>query len=282
MSSLITVGAAASYRAHVDRLALSIVLSAVALVPSPPLLVPELTGRGVQEAAALRTAALAAASSLAKVADRWVAVGVAVSDGVVTADVRGSFAGYGVDVPVSLSPTATRFDAELALPALIAGWLRGKTAPRSEVEVVLVTADGTADDHARVGRDLRKRLDEDDRSWGLLVVGDGASTLTARAPGSFDDRAGEVQERIDNALAAADPIALAALDAGLCADVGVSGLAAWQTAVGVVAGDRVEPRTLYREAPFGVGYFVGTWTVVPGEAVSGEAVSGEAAGGANR
>ena len=234
----------------------------MALVPSPPLLVPELTGGGAPEASDVRAASLEAARFLAAAADMWVAVGVADSRGRIAPTSSGTFAGYGVDVAVALSPRASASDSELPLPALIAGWLRGQTAPGSVVDVRLVEQTAEETECRCLGRELREEMDSDGREWGLLVIGDGATTLTEKAPGSFDSRAAHVQAQIDDALATADLETLATLDRRLCHDVGARSVAAWQTLTGLVGADRLDTRTLYRGAPFGVGYFVGTWDVL--------------------
>ncbi|WP_196250058.1 MULTISPECIES: hypothetical protein [Nocardiaceae] len=241
-------------------------LRAVALVPSPPLLVPELTGSGAADSIDVRAAACDAASYLASVADTWVAIGVADVARRITHPAAGSFTGYGVDVRVDLSDGDSASDPDMPLPALIAGWLRGQASAGEvsreiTVDVELVADRGVADDHRRLGANLRAEFDGRGTDWGLLVVADGATTLTPKAPGSFDDRAESVQRDVDDALAAADAGALTRLDPVLCGEVGVGGLAAWQTAAGVVGDDVVDVRTLYRGAPYGVGYFVGTWTL---------------------
>lgn len=235
------------------------VFRALALVPSPPLLVPELTGPGVADAEPVRSAALEAAAALGAISDRWIAVGVGRGARRISSESVGTFAGFGADVSVSLSPGARDLDVAMPLPALVAGWLRGVSAPEASVDVVLVGRGSTPDEARGVGQDLRASMTGD---WGVLVVGDGATTLTAKAPGSFDERAEGVQNSIDDALAAADVDALAALDADLCRAVGVEGLAAWQVLSGLVGNDRVAARTLYRGAPFGVGYYVGLWEPV--------------------
>ena len=97
-------------------------LRAVALVPSPPLLVPELTGAGAVEAEAVRSAALEAARMLGAVADRWLVVAAADRQAIIEPTTGGSFAGFGVDVMVALSPISSRIDSELPLAALVAGW----------------------------------------------------------------------------------------------------------------------------------------------------------------
>ncbi len=234
----------------------------MALVPSPPLLIPELTGAGAEETVPLRSAALQAAGLLGEGARRWMALGADHHTGSISSRSRGTFGGFGVDVAVSLSPASDVANSALPLPVLIAGWLRQNAAPHATAEMTLVGADTSALSCAELGRRIRWAMDDDTEDWGLLVVGDGATTLTEKAPGSFDDRAEAVQNRIDDALAAADVDSLAELDRDLCAALGVGGWPAWQTLVGVVGDDRFDARTLYRGAPFGVGYFVGTWELI--------------------
>ncbi|MFZ3305690.1 MAG: hypothetical protein WA227_19075, partial [Mycobacterium sp.] len=55
-------------------------LSAIAIIPSAPVLVPELAGAAADEVAELRAAMVAAVAALPP---RWVAVGVGAADGVV-------------------------------------------------------------------------------------------------------------------------------------------------------------------------------------------------------
>lgn len=86
------------------------VLSAIAIIPSAPVMVPQLAGGAAAELADLHEAVVAAASALP---DRWVAIGVAdanpgtgVGDAgaVIGPHTAGTFAGYGVDVRVTLAP----------------------------------------------------------------------------------------------------------------------------------------------------------------------------------
>jgi hypothetical protein len=59
------------------------------------------------------------------------------------------------------------------------------------------------------------------------------------------------------ALAAGDPVRLAALAPGLAAELWVQGLPAWQAAATLAGPWRAEVR--YADAPYGVGYVVATW-----------------------
>ncbi|WP_137724801.1 hypothetical protein [Prescottella subtropica] len=243
-------------------------LTAAAFVPSPPLLVPGLAGAAASETDAMRTAALAVAGRLGAAAD-WTVLGVRNSavDAVDThvagigPDTRGTFAGYGVDERVRLAPDANGpVDPELPLAALIAGWLRGQAAPATRIRVRLLDAGTPAGECARIGAALRAELDADPAPHGLLVVADGANTLTDKAPGAFDPRSGGVQAALDDALAAGDAAALTGLDADVCAGIGLTGRAVWQALAAVFGpSGPAAAESLYAGAPYGVGYHVGMW-----------------------
>jgi len=273
------------------------VLSAIAIVPSAPVMVPELASGAAGELADLRAAVFAAAAGLP---ERWIAIGVGPSDAFVRMEQAGTFAGYGVDVPITLAPAApssnppigatiatlaaeglsNREIAErlvvsvrtveghlyraamrskssaqhtgLPLCALIAGWVRGQSAPDARVSVQVYADAHDADASVNRGRGLRAEIDETTDPIGVLVVADGANTLTPPAPGGYDPDSIPVQAALDDALAAGDVAALARLPETIV------GRVAYQ----VLAGLEPEPRSvkeLYRGAPYGVGYFAGVW-----------------------
>ncbi|GAA5055661.1 class III extradiol ring-cleavage dioxygenase family protein [Nocardia callitridis] len=240
--------------------------SIAALVPAAPILVPELGGgarhpRDV-ELSDLREAVLSAAKSLAAVADRWVVVGADRAEGEFGSETVGTFRGFGVDLRVGLSAEAVSdvraADPGLPLSVLIGAWLRGQVAPSGNAWASIVAHDASAARCGEHGARLRARLDEDSGATGVLVVADGAATLSASAPGYLDERASAVQDTLDQALGAGDLAAVGALDPGLCAEVMVSGRAAHQVLAGLFDTDPTV-ETLYRGAPFGVGYHVGLW-----------------------
>lgn len=226
------------------------VLTAIALTPSAPVLVPELAGTAAVEVAAFRDAALTAAAGLP---DRWVVVGVGPADTVVGPNIRGTFAGYGVQVDVALSADAPDTVRALPLCALFAGWLRGQVNPAASVEVWVYAADHDADAALARGRALRAEVDATSEPVGVLVVADGANTLTPPAPGGYDPDAEPVQAALDDALATGDTAALAALP-----DY-VVGRVAYQVLAGLAGPGPRSATELARGAPYGVGYFVGTW-----------------------
>lgn len=244
-----------------------VVLASVVFVPSAPLLVPAIAGPRADDTGPVRTATLAAGRGLADAASRWVAIGAA-DAGRSGRGPSGTFARFGVDVPVSLlDPTeseadsgAVGIDRDMPLTMLIAGWLRGEVGV-GEVTPLILPPDSSVDDCTRIGADARARIDAAVGPVGVLVVGDGATSMTARAPGG-GLRASSIvlQQRIVEALAGADRAALADLEAGECDAEGVSGRPAWQVAAALCADDDLDGELRYADAPFGVGYVVATWT----------------------
>ncbi len=214
-------------------------------------MVPELANAAATETAALRDAALAAVGGLPPT---WIAVGVADTDAVVGPDAAGTFAGYGVDVRIGLSADAVAGDpAVLPLCVLIAGWLRGLTRPDAGVTVRTYRPDQDAEDAVAAGRELRAEIDDLAEPVGVLVVADGANTLSPAAPGGYDPDSIPVQAGLDDALAAGDVRALAGLPGGIL------GRVAYQVLAGLAEPRPRSAQELYRGAPYGVGYFVGVW-----------------------
>ncbi len=213
-------------------------------MPSAPVLVPELAGTAA-EAAELRAAALTAARALPA---RWVVLGAG-PDAVYGPESAGTFAGFGVDVAVRLSPTAQQ-PADLPLTALVAGWVRDQVAPDAEVRVHCCADPDAA---LATGRRVRTEIDQAGELTGVLLVADGANTLTPTAPGGHHPADVECQRAIDDALAGGDVTALTGLPPQVVGRAGFAALAGLA---------RTAPRAvtqLYRDAPYGVGYFVGVW-----------------------
>jgi len=226
------------------------VLSAISIIPSAPVLVPELAGAAAREVAELRAAMVAAAAALPP---RWIVVGVDAADGVVGPDSVGTFAGYGADVAVRLSPQAGGPPIPMPLCALIGGWIRAQAQPDAVAQVRAYADSHDAAAAVELGRRLRGEIDRSSEPTGVLVVADGANTLTPAAPGGHQPEDADVQRALDDALACGDLAALTQLPAQIGGRV----------AFGVLAG-LAEPvprsaKELYRTAPYGVGYFAGVW-----------------------
>lgn len=246
-------------------------LAAVVFVPSAPLLVPELAGPAASDTEPVRRAALDAVAGALGI-DRWVAVGTAdeATAGLVGEPLRGTFARFGVDVPVTIDSAITDVATtdplrRMSLSALIAGWI----AERMSLGPLSVCSVGSATPPAEcvaVGTRLAARLDEGSDAVGVLVVGDGSTALTDKAPGGGRrESAVALNDAIVAALGSADTDTLVALDPAKCDAEGVGGRVAWQVAAGLVGDRSVRAVPDFADAPFGVGYVVATWTVDDGE-----------------
>jgi hypothetical protein len=243
------------------------VLTAIAIIPSAPVLVPELAGAAAQELADLRRAVFAAAATLP---DRWLAVGVGPTDARIPPDAAGTFGGYGVDLRVGLSPLPgtpgvrplagepavlplAGEPAVLPLCALMTGWVRGQVSPQARAEVRVFAADHYPDTARRSGRRLRAEVEAATGPTGVLVVADGANSLTKAAPGGYDPTAADAQRALADALAGGDRAALLGLAGS------ITGRVAYQVLAGLAEPAPRSAKELYRGAPYGVGYFAGVW-----------------------
>jgi hypothetical protein len=228
------------------------VLGAIAIIPSAPVLVPELAGSAADEVAELRTAVVAAAASLPF---RWVVVGVGTVDVVLGPEIVGTFGGFGANLVVRLSPQASDSDPPVGLPlcALFAGWVRGQAQPDAYIEVRVYAAGHDVEAALDLGRHLRMEIEQMAEPTGVLVVADGANTLTPAAPGGFHPADVDVQLALDEALAFGDVAALTRLPGQ------VVGRVAFQVLAGLAEPAPRSAKELYRAAPYGVGYFAGVW-----------------------
>nr|WP_221316229.1 hypothetical protein [Saccharopolyspora gloriosae] len=223
------------------------------------MLVPELTVRSTSLIEPVRSACLRATTSLTEAATEWVAVGVDRSGpAVLSPATTGTFAGYGVDVPVALRERAERSappDPDLPLPALVAGLLRAQAGARS-VTVRLLAPDTPADQAAELGA----RLDADGPETGLLVLAEGGSHRDERSPHLPDPRAAGLDDALRDALRDVDGPALLGLEPQECDELGVHSRAAWQVAAGVAATGTWQAEPLYSDTPLGITYHVGVWS----------------------
>ncbi|MFZ1160677.1 hypothetical protein [Mycobacterium sp.] len=227
-------------------------LSAIAIIPSAPVLVPELAGVAADEVAELRAAMVAAVAALPP---RWVAVGVGASDDVFGPEAVGTFAGFGVDVAARLSPQTGDHDRPVEMPvcALIAGWIRAHARPDAAAQVRVYDQGRDTQTAVNVGRRLRDEIDQSSEPTGVLIVADGANTLTPSAPGGHHPDDVDLQRALDDALACGDVTALTRLPAQ------VRGRVAFGVLAGLAGPAPRSTKELYRAAPYGVGYFAGVW-----------------------
>ncbi|OKK22819.1 hypothetical protein AMK16_07150 [Streptomyces sp. CB00455] len=234
-------------------------LVAAAVCPAPPLLVPEVASGAAAELGDARTACSDALAVLAASRpDLLVVVGAADEDhgGPYPQGARGTFRGFGVEAGVQLGEGEE--GPRLLPPSLAVGaWLlrraRWGAAPVEGFAVVDALDSARC---LRTGRELAAR----DARVALLVMGDGSACRTVKAPGYLDERAAAFDAAAARALGAADVAALAALDAALASELQAAGRAPWQVLAGAAEGAGLEGRLLYEDAPYGVGYFVATWS----------------------
>lgn len=238
--------------------------------PHPPLLVPELAGDAAGELDALRAACARAVRALSRAgADALVVVGGADLKGDPTAgypaDAAGSLRPWGVDVRVGAG------EPVLPLSLTIGRWLLEREGVAGGVTGFHAVSFGAA---PAVCDRLGRRLAEAALRVALLVMADGSACLSEKAPGYLDPRARSYDDHVRHVLERADAEALAALDPRQAEELSFAGRAALQVLAGAVRGDhsadgtagKGEPvpvfgeREVYYEDPYGVGYFVATWS----------------------
>lgn len=228
-------------------------LTAAAICPHPPLLIPEVSGDA--DVSGLRVACDAALAALTS-ADVLVVVGGGDRTVIHPDDVSGSLAGYGVAVTVGEGAPV------LPLSLTIGRWLLGRSPVRSASPVIWQeVAAGTApDDCLLLGAALAGLAPR----VAILAMGDGPGRRARRAPGAVDADADRYDKRVTDALTSANMSALAGLDPRHDAELFVAGRAAWQVLAGAALADadpvpldeRFTARLRYAAAPFEVSYFV--------------------------
>ncbi|MEV7508115.1 class III extradiol dioxygenase subunit B-like domain-containing protein [Streptomyces sp. NPDC090085] len=239
-------------------------LVAAAVCPAPPLLVPEVAAGAAAELGDARTACSDALAVLAASRpDLLVVVGAAEEGGGYDQGTPGSFAGFGVDLTVTLGPDPSEppsghaTGTDLPTSLAVAGWLLGQARwAAAPVAGVAVAEHLPPSGCGLLGADLGRSA----ARVAMLVLGDGSACRTLKAPGYLDERAAGFDAAAARALGAADAAALAAIDPGLAAELQAAGRAPWQVLAGAAEGADLAGRLLYDDAPYGVGYFVATWS----------------------
>ena len=247
-------------------------LVAAAVLPHPPLLIPELAAGASHEMDQVRSACFDALKQvMAADCDLVYLVGAGVERATFTAGTRGSTAGFGVTVAVALpgAPDAevSGTDPGMPLSLTVGAWLMSQAGWRdvaaTPVIGEVIPVDATASDAEELGRALAASADR----VAMVVMGDGASTLSVKAPGYLVPGAREWQDEATRALGSADVAAVAALSADDAEQYGAAGRAAWQVLAGAVSGATSVGAVdapwvadlLADEAPYGVAYVVASW-----------------------
>ncbi|NJP47541.1 class III extradiol dioxygenase subunit B-like domain-containing protein [Actinacidiphila epipremni] len=246
-------------------------LVAAAVCPCPPLLVPDVAAGAAPELDVLRAACADAVGLLAASRpDVLVAVGPAEHSGrgVFPAGTPGSFRPFGVALDVRLGRAPEEGEGAAEGPAAAGGPVRALPPSLAVAAWLLRGWNGGPVTGLGVGERLEpERCTAEGRTLAasasrvaMLVMGDGSASRTVKAPGYLDERAVGFDASVAAALAAADTEALARLDQELAGELGAAGRAPWQLLAGAAAGAGLTGELLYDAAPYGVGYFVATWT----------------------
>lgn len=239
-------------------------LVAAAVCPCPPLLVPEVASGAAPELDGLRASCAEAVAALAEARpDRlWV---VGTTDGDEPGPDRfprgaaGSFRRYGVDRTVRLGQgrdPGSGERGELTASVAVGAWLLEQAGWSGPCEARCVAPDSGTEECLRLGAELAASAPR----TAMLVMGDGSACRSLKAPGYLDERAEPFDAAVAAALLAADTRALADLDPVRARELQVQGRAPWQVLAGAAEGAGLGGRLLCDEAPYGVGYFVASWS----------------------
>jgi hypothetical protein len=230
------------------------VIIAAAFCPHPPLLVPAIASGASPELDDLRAACRAAITRIATPGVQLVVLGAGPSRAAHDAQARGSFAGFGVKVEVPLGSDEPG-PVELPLALTVGAWLlRDALGPGCGAIGYSIGPDGDEN------QSLSTWAVEPDADVALLVMGDGSARRSPSAPGYFDPRAEAFDAGVAVALRSGQG-ELLHIDPELGADLLASGPPAWDEAAWLLEGRSFDAELLYDAAPYGVGYFVATWTL---------------------
>jgi len=233
-------------------------LTAAAVCPHPPLLIPATTGGpagpGDAELARLRQACDAAVAALAASRpDVLVVVGGAERTARFPPDAAGSLRDFGVAFTIGEGPPA------LPLSLTVGRWLLARTRP-GPVQLQAVAASASPDECLALGADLAAQAPR----VAMLAMGDGPARRARGVPGAQDPAADLYDERVADSLATADLSLLERLDPAQDAELFVAGRAAWQVLAGAARQSPHGPQSpqsplraelRYVGAPFEVTYF---------------------------
>lgn len=231
---------------------------AAAVLPHPPLLVPDLAAGAASLVAPLLAACESVVAEMLALNPRAVVlIGSGSATGIHPAQDTGTLAGFGAGLDGGPEP---RTGGGLPLSLTIGRWLLERAGWRGDVVLQEVATDTSAEECEHLGARLVVDIGPDS-VW--LALGDGSNRRGPRSPGHDDPRAAGFDAEVVRAFATGDLEALRALDPELAAVLGAAGRPAWQVLAGAVAAapgwTAIGSRVHYDEAPFGVEYLVADW-----------------------
>lgn len=221
-------------------------VSAVAFVPSAPLLVPEVAAGSASLDDTIRSASVEAVRRASGGCDEVVVVAATDRAGAWDANAAADFSGFGLAPGRGGRPVGG--DA-LPWPLGVGSWLvdaAGWTGQRRYV--------GLGDEGGPAA------LAVAEGAIAIVAVGDGSACRTEKAPGYLDPRAEPFDEAVAAALATGDLAGLAAVDPALGAELLCAGLRPWRCVTTALADRSVaQSKLLAHVAPYGVAYFAAVW-----------------------
>ena len=223
------------------------VITAVAFVPSTPMMIPAVASGAAHELDQMRQIAVNAVADVVVGADAVLVVGAGDDSRLINSGV-GSMRGFGVPVDVTLGDDA---ETEIGLAGTIGLWLVQQTQWQGPLAVLEVCGPP--------GTELQQVV-QAPRATALIVVGDGSAARTEKAPGYLHRDAEAFDRDVQAALIAGDPASLAQLEVDRARRVMAAGVDAWHALANALAGSTITAQSFYAEAPYGVGYFIAAWS----------------------
>jgi len=222
-------------------------ISGVVFCPHPPLLIPRVAGRAAAELDELRSACRAAIRAVIRDGVQPLLIGSGPANAVHGPSARGSLQPYGVPLEIPLGAAAPG-PLELPLSLIVGAWLlRDALGVNRGARGWQVCGCGEPPELT-------------DQPIALVVMGDGSARRSTSAPGYFDERAAAFDATVASALAGGNPSGLR-VDATLGTELLAAGVPAWHAAADLLdAAGPFDATLRYDDAPYGVGYFVASWT----------------------
>ena len=238
---------------------------AAAVCPSPPLLIPELTG-AQQVATELRRACHASVAELTAAAPEVIAlVGAAERTRTWNGAATFDFARYapGMSSGAAPRPSAGAGQAPdpgpAGLPSAlgVGNWLLDQAG----CQIIRVLQSVAQDEAPARCADIGARLAASRGRVGLLVMADGSARRGLKAPGYLDGRSTGFDAEVERAVRTGRLEALLSADPALAHELMATGRPAWQVLAGALRGRKVSSEVRYRDDPFGVAYLVASLRV---------------------